>query len=448
MTSPKISIVVPCYNVEGYLGEFHYCMQSILSQTLKEIEILLVDNGSSDCTGALLEEYRRDDPRVRVFSLPENLGHAGGRNHGILHARGKYVFIPDADDWLHPGLCEKTYAAAELHEAELVIFYADFTEWGWDYLLALPQDGSKTLETLEQKAMSLHSYHAHWNKLMQTDFLLEKGIQFPDRYYDDHYFSWAVTVLARKIAVVRDKLYWWRKRETSVTNTKIASQTDVFEAHELIRRMLLDSGTYPTWKTVFLNYKWRGIWGAYHFIASKNEDHSFDDVLQTFLLKIGGAIREEDVELLNSIEFRVNNPHLKAWFDRHVKSVLDPSVLENFPGPEPQRICGGGGETVPPPEALRKLRTVVFRKAGSIFTAMARPLFKPFRPLVTRMADKTIRRHIRTLEFHSGELSRLEEQVSECGIALERLKAERMHQQHRLQAVNDRLRSNIPGFRQ
>ena len=103
--APLVSVVVPVYNAEPYLRE---CLDSLLGQTLKEIEIIAVDDGSTDGSGQLLAEYAARDKRLKVISLKRS-GAAAARNRGIEAARGKWLWFADADDIAAPGLAEKMY---------------------------------------------------------------------------------------------------------------------------------------------------------------------------------------------------------------------------------------------------------------------------------------------------------------------------------------------------
>ncbi|MEU0462333.1 glycosyltransferase family 2 protein, partial [Micrococcus luteus] len=97
---PRFSIILPCFKVQGFLGE---CLDSVLGQSFRDIEVIAVDDCSPDGSGAILDEYAARDDRVRVLHLEENAGLGRARNAGMPHATGDYLFLLDSDDTLTPG---------------------------------------------------------------------------------------------------------------------------------------------------------------------------------------------------------------------------------------------------------------------------------------------------------------------------------------------------------
>lgn len=116
MTAPvNISVLVPVYNVEPYLAQ---CLESICSQTLRELEIVCVDDASTDGSLSILREFAERDPRVKVVQAPENGGLSRSRNLAMSHAVGEYLFLVDSDDWLETDLLEEMYRCAKALDAD------------------------------------------------------------------------------------------------------------------------------------------------------------------------------------------------------------------------------------------------------------------------------------------------------------------------------------------
>lgn len=120
MQQPLISVIVPIYNVEKYVRK---CLDSLVAQTLREIEVICIDDGSTDRSGEIADEIARDDARFRVIHT-ENRGLSAARNRGIDEARSQWLMFVDSDDWVSPEFCRVPYEAAIEYGADLVIFGA------------------------------------------------------------------------------------------------------------------------------------------------------------------------------------------------------------------------------------------------------------------------------------------------------------------------------------
>lgn len=133
--NPKISVIVPVYKAESYL---HRCVDSLLAQTFQNFEILLVDDGSPDCSGEICDEYAKKDKRVRVFHK-ENGGVSSARQCGLDNAKGEYTIHADPDDWVEPTMLEELYKKAKENDADMVIcdFY-DHENGSFTYIQQKP----------------------------------------------------------------------------------------------------------------------------------------------------------------------------------------------------------------------------------------------------------------------------------------------------------------------
>ena len=117
---PKITIIIPVYNVEKYLLQ---CLDSVVGQTLQDIQILCVDHSSTDGSLAILEEFAAKDSRIEIIHSKNTGGGPGqARNAGLAHVKGRYIQFVDSDDWLDPTLCEKAYCRLEQSGADIMFF--------------------------------------------------------------------------------------------------------------------------------------------------------------------------------------------------------------------------------------------------------------------------------------------------------------------------------------
>lgn len=217
MKKPKVSVVVPIYNVEHYLKE---CVDSILAQTLKDIEVILVDDGSPDKCGEIIDEYAKNDRRI-VAIHQRNSGYSTAVNRGIAVARGEYVGIIESDDWIESDMYEKLYRSAQKYQT-------DITKGGFfKYNSMLPsgkQDeyfvsaGNIDLRNAPsgvfnvEKWPEIIGFHASiWSSIYRADFV--KKIKIPETAgasYQDFPFMMDAMTRANKISVVKKGLVHWR----------------------------------------------------------------------------------------------------------------------------------------------------------------------------------------------------------------------------------------------
>lgn len=205
-----ISVIVPIYNVEPYVRQ---CIESLLAQTGPETEILLIDDGSTDRSGVIAEEYK--DGRIRVFHL-QNGGLSAARNFGIEHARGEWLMFVDGDDYVLPEFCSAPFDLAQETEADLVAFrYCKYQD-GKENPVLFPQwrageaDWCTAVDTATELA---------WNKLYRKS--LFEGIRYPvGKVYEDIATTYKLIHASRK-SVFSDKcLYAYRKRPGSISVNK------------------------------------------------------------------------------------------------------------------------------------------------------------------------------------------------------------------------------------
>ncbi len=166
---PLVSVIVPVYNVEPYL---HRCIDSLVHQTLKDIEIILIDDGSTDGCGKICDEYAAADTRIRVVHQ-ENAGLSEARNAGIDRAQADYLMFVDSDDWVQAEFCEIPLMLAKEHQADLVMFQARFikSRRHWVNHTTI-SDGTKT-QTDAIRLLIDGVGMAAWNKLYHRKLFLE-----------------------------------------------------------------------------------------------------------------------------------------------------------------------------------------------------------------------------------------------------------------------------------
>lgn len=231
---PKISIIVPCYNVDKYLEQ---CLNSLTGQTLKDIEIILVDDGSPDTSGEICDRYAAGDSRVKVIHK-QNGGVSAARNDGLAAATGEYVFFCDGDDWMPLDACELLWAEAEQSGAD-VIFGDVWRSWSYgDEYMRLFHSPFRTKDadfirellrtnfyytycpSVPEEDRADGCYGGPWNKIVRRELLERENIRFDTRVkgiYDDVIYSGYVLATAEQVAYIGKPVYNYRQLQTSMT---------------------------------------------------------------------------------------------------------------------------------------------------------------------------------------------------------------------------------------
>lgn len=215
--SQLISIIVPVYNVEDYLEK---CVYSIINQKYKNLEIILVNDGSIDNSGLICEELSKLDNRIKVYHK-KNGGLSDARNYGVDKAKGEYIGFVDSDDYIHENMYSHLYEVANKEDADVVecSFLLDYgnkiREYNTEiYYKILDREGYlKEYLTMERV------YGAVCWKLIKAE--IAKKIKFPiGKFYEDAFYSYELINIANKYVITSEKMYYYLMRPNSITNKK------------------------------------------------------------------------------------------------------------------------------------------------------------------------------------------------------------------------------------
>ena len=207
---PKVSIIVPVYNVEEYLKQ---CIDSILNQTLKDIEIILIDNGASETEKSILEFYKKKDSRIATVHFTNNVGYGKAVNYGIQIATGKYISIIESDDFIALEMLERLVYLAEKYNVDIVkSAYYEYDGESRKRIgdLNIPQDKSFKFEDYPE---FLNYHPSIWSCLYNKEFLLSKNINFIKKKgaaWIDNSFQLESFYLANKILYTKEAYYYYR----------------------------------------------------------------------------------------------------------------------------------------------------------------------------------------------------------------------------------------------
>ena len=207
----KVSVIVPFYNVENYIRK---CLTSLINQTLQEIEILIVNDGSKDGSKEIVNEFIQKHPDKMKYFEKENGGLSDARNYAIPYATGEYIAFLDSDDYIEPTMYEKMYKKAVEEKADMV--ECDFV---WEYPEKSIISSTDTYEG--KKQMLLNARVVAWNKLIKRQLLQETKVIFPKGYrYEDVEFFYQLLPFIEKVAFVKEPFIHYVQREDSISNTQ------------------------------------------------------------------------------------------------------------------------------------------------------------------------------------------------------------------------------------
>ena len=253
--TPAVSIIMPVYNTEKYLRE---ALDTVLAQTMTDIEVLCVDDGSTDSSLEILHEYAAKDPRLTVYTQDHQFAGAA-RNLGIKHAAGKYLLFLDSDDVFDPQMVEKSYKRAEETEADICIFGGEtfFEETGQ----RRPMPHFCRTELCPETVFSAKDYPseifsvsntAPWNKLFRLEFITGEGIEFMNiRTCEDVPFILTAFACAKRITLLNEPLVLYRQHSASLMSTQDIDPLSFYDALRELRERLTARGLYEPLKTAF-----------------------------------------------------------------------------------------------------------------------------------------------------------------------------------------------------
>jgi len=249
-TKPKISIIIPVYNVKEYLRR---CFDSIRDQTFSSYEVIVVDDGSTDGSGLLCDELGARDARIRILHQ-ENGGLSAARNAGLAQATGEYIAFVDSDDYVMPEFLERLVKTAEAQDADIVMCQYQILLSNGKILFKHP-GRNQTLSA--QKAVrrlyrDVSIHHFVWNKLYKRTLFLKADFSFPDMIFEDMASVHELFHQADKVVFIRDILYNYCQRKNSLVATIHPRHlNDHVRAMELTKEYLKRRGLFSEYRSAF-----------------------------------------------------------------------------------------------------------------------------------------------------------------------------------------------------
>ena len=273
---PKVSVIIPVYNVEEYLRQ---CLDSVVNQTLKEIEIICVDDGSTDSSLEILKEYAAKDKRITVIKQ-ENL-HAGvARNAGLAVAKGEYIHFLDSDDWVELTMLEKTFKRITKDNADICVFIADcynndtkeYKPMPWGFVEKyIPSHELFSRDDIKEHIFNFCQSWP-WNKLIKHSFINQNKLYFQSlTRTNDLLFIFMALSLANKIVTEKNCLLHYRTGiTTNLQSNNTKTPLDWYYACLALKEQLTKLGLYEKFEQSFVNCVMGG--SQYNYNSIVNND--------------------------------------------------------------------------------------------------------------------------------------------------------------------------------
>ncbi len=253
----KLSIVIPVYNVEYYIAQ---CLESILNQSFKDLEIICVNDGSTDNSLSVLQDYKAKYGRIIIIDK-KNEGSGIARNAGLSIAKGEYVYYVDGDDWIEDNALEKIIVKADKLNTDILIFgglsyYEGKGKNGGYSADKLPKEYfNKVFSSKDIKKDIFKFPSTAWTKLYRRDFLIKNNIKFQDiKAGQDQLPFFHSMIKAERIALLPENIYCYRKnRKGAVTSVKKKKSFSPIYVFYGVEEMLKSENLLDEYKNVFVN---------------------------------------------------------------------------------------------------------------------------------------------------------------------------------------------------
>jgi len=297
----KVSVIIPVYNVEDYLPQ---CLDSVLGQTLKDIEVICVDDGSTDKSPEILKEYADKDSRVLVIHQ-ENQFAGAARNKGLEIAKGEYLSFLDADDFFEPTMLQQSYAMAKEFDTDFVVFRSDsyfsniqqYVPSMWTVKTnLLPADKVVfNYNDIKKDIFKVFTGWA-WDKLYKREFVQSNKLLFQvQRTTNDLYFVYSALLCAKRICTLGNVLAHHRKNEVGTLSVTREKSIDCFySALIALKKKLEELGVYEELERDYINYALHfSLWNL-NTISGASYMALYEKLRTEYFEKLGITNFEED----------------------------------------------------------------------------------------------------------------------------------------------------------
>lgn len=236
---PEVSVIVPVYNVEKYLEK---CLNSLVNQTLENIEIIIVNDGTKDNSEEIIKKFMEKYPQKIVYLKKENGGLSDARNYGMPYAKGEYIAFLDSDDYVEKEIYKEMYELAKKENSDMV--ECDFL---WEYPNKVREDIGQVYNG--KKEMLEKVRVVAWNKLIKRSILEKRQIQFPKGLrYEDVEFTYKLIPHLNKVSFLKKPYIHYIQRENSIINVQNERTKEIFTVLENVIDYYKENNFYEKYK--------------------------------------------------------------------------------------------------------------------------------------------------------------------------------------------------------
>lgn len=250
--SLPLSIIIPAYNSESFLER---CIESLLAQTVREFELIIVDDKSEDKSFELIKKYKDKFKYIKIIGLSENKGVSNARNTGIKLAKGEYIFFLDSDDFVAPNFVEIIYNTIKNSNSDIICFnynYVSRKNLIIKNLINHKPGKYNCKNIMKYLIMDTDLHFFVWNKIFKRDIILSNNVIFESRCFEDMLFTLKMFYFSSDVVIIDEFLYYYQKHSSSLTSRMSFEKLHSYlDSLKFIKIFLIQKDVYKFYK---LNY--------------------------------------------------------------------------------------------------------------------------------------------------------------------------------------------------
>lgn len=280
---PKVSIIIPIYNVEKYIRQ---CLDSVVNQTYKNIEIICVNDCTPDKSFEIVKEYAANDDRFVLIEQEKNQGLGVARNTALNIAAGKYVLFVDSDDWIDKNLITKCYEYIKQQDYNFIEFSSTTTDENGNILKKMPSflDNHEGESYINNPEYIFFDFCAVWNKFYSLDFIKKNNIlNSTARICEDFVFTVKTKILSQNHLIIDDILYFYRQQNNSITHTKTVKTLHIFKAIEDVIDSFKAMNVYEKYINCYQNFLVIVLASVFKNLVPNVQQHIFKSLTRQYL---------------------------------------------------------------------------------------------------------------------------------------------------------------------